>query len=207
MVYSNEVIIFLYQNHNKFSEINDSANNHVMSKWQAPCLETFFGAVPPLILIHFHILTAFLSIKLQAQSPCQCKENLAEIFFVESHMILSGTTQKTKMKVYIVFFQVQSWEYGTPETQMYFFKTKEKAIDKANQLHDLWSHHRYKRIEHYFDNEEKKCLLKDSTKCYKKDNPERYRECFLDEAIIWMVTETLHLEEDMVFSTKLSHVC
>ena len=109
------------------------------------------------------------------------------------------------LTVYIVFFQVQSWDYGTPETQMYLFKTEEKAIEKANQLHDVWSHHRYKRTEHYFDMEEKKWLPKDSSKCYEKDNPERYRECFLDQAIIWMDTEILHLEENMVFSTKVSH--
>lgn len=102
------------------------------------------------------------------------------------------------MKVYIAFFQVQSWEYGPPNTQMYFFKTEEKAIEKANQLHDQWSHHKYKRTEQHYDPEEKKWLLKDCTKCYEKDNPERYRECFFNvpsltkEQPVWKKKRILH---------------
>jgi len=99
---------------------------------------------------------------------------------------------------------VHSWEYGTPGMEMDFFKTEEKAIAKANQHHDSWSHHSYKRTEHYFDKEEKKWLLKDSTKCYEKENPERYRKCFLDHATVWIKRDTLNVNEDVIFSTKFS---
>jgi hypothetical protein len=101
------------------------------------------------------------------------------------------------MQVHILYYHFFSPAY-LPKTEIYIYKDKNKAIEKANTLHDSFPTHQYKRCEQYFDKEEKKFLKKNPKVCYFPTDPDRYRNCSLDEAALYIEEATLNLENDLL---------
>jgi hypothetical protein len=102
------------------------------------------------------------------------------------------------MQVYAVYFHRVSYQNGGYQTDIYIYKEKDKAIDKANELHDNWSYHRYDLNDKYYDEEEKEWVKKSEDVCYISGNTERYNECDLDKASIRIEDETLNLDNDLL---------
>jgi hypothetical protein len=103
------------------------------------------------------------------------------------------------MRVFVVYLQGTD-EKGVPCNKGAIYKEKKAAVQRANEWHDAWSEHNYKRSELWWDETTGQSKPKDCKLCYRKSDNERHRKCSLYHASIWI--EEIDMDLDSVNSAK-----
>jgi hypothetical protein len=107
------------------------------------------------------------------------------------------------MNVFIVFFRYVSEQNGGLETDLYLYKSKEKAVKKANELHDKWYYHNNDN-----DTNPDPDSDEDWEPCDIRGDPIRYGKCSLKQADIWIVPKTLDLDngDDLLLNFNVKSI-